>query len=45
MGVANWLKIIGQILIWIAEGLSKDDAISKASAKFGVSASEIRKRM
>lgn len=39
----DWLKIIAYILKIIIEGIPKGDAVSMASAKFGVSKSEIWK--
>lgn len=39
----KWLKIIGEILILIAGGMTKSEAVSKVSAKFGVSESDIWK--
>lgn len=39
--VAKWLLIIAKIIALIAGGMSKSEAVSKASAEFGVSESDI----
>ena len=41
ISAAKWIIIMGQILILIGGGMSKSQAVSKASATFGVSESEI----
>lgn len=38
-----WLKVIAYIIQLIIEGMPKSQAVSMASAKFGVSESEIWK--
>lgn len=37
----KWLKIIGEILIIIAGGMSKGEAVSKVATKFGVPENKI----
>ncbi|MBE0507430.1 MAG: hypothetical protein IBX50_12060 [Marinospirillum sp.] len=44
MSVWNWVEIIARIILLIAEGMSKEDAVRKASSEFGVSENEIWKR-
>jgi uncharacterized protein YoaH (UPF0181 family) len=44
MSFIDWLKIIAEILRLIAEGMSKNDAVSAAAKKFGVSEGSIWKR-
>lgn len=44
MANINWTPIILYILEIIFGGKSKDDAVKKAAAKFGVSESDIWKR-
>ena len=39
----DWKKLIALILRWIADGLSKEEAVAKAAKKFGVSTSSILK--
>lgn len=39
--VIEWVKIVAEIIEMIAEGLSKDEAVSKAAKKYGVSSSDI----
>lgn len=41
----NWAKVTAFVLRLIADGLDSKAAISQASAKFGVSASDIKARM
>ncbi len=41
----DWAKVIAFVLRLIADGLETNEAISKASSKFGVSISAIKKRM
>lgn len=41
----DWLKIIAEILILIAGGMSKSEAASKVGKKYGVSPSEILRRL
>lgn len=45
MSIVNWIRIIIFILTLIAEGMSKDDAISKASERFGVTIDDIKRHM
>ena len=44
MSLANWLRIIAEIIKLIADGLPKDQAVSQVARKFGVSESEIWKK-
>lgn len=44
MSIWSWVEIIAKILLLIAEGMSKEEAVSKVSAEFGVPESEIWKR-
>lgn len=41
MADINWKEIIAYILRLIADGLDKQDAISKASSKFNISKNDI----
>ena len=41
MAEINWKEIIAYILRLIADGLDKQDAISKASSKFNISKNDI----
>lgn len=43
MGVWDWVRIIAEILILIARGMSKDDAVASVSRRFNVPESEIWK--
>jgi len=43
MGFWDWVKIIAEIVLLIAGGMSKQSAVSKISAKYGVSEDEIWK--
>ncbi|MRH41260.1 hypothetical protein GH741_01065 [Aquibacillus halophilus] len=45
MGATSWLIIIAHVFLLLAEGMSKSDAVSKASERFGVSKSEIFSRL
>ncbi len=39
-----WLRIIAQVLLLIAEGMSKEEAAGSAAKMFGTSAEEIFRR-
>jgi len=41
MSAINWVIIIAEVVLLIAKGLSKDDAVSRVAAKFSVSESDI----
>ena len=45
MAEINWSEIIAFILRLIADGLDKNEAIARASKRFGVSVSGIKSRM
>lgn len=42
--IAFWLRIIGEILILIAKGMSQEEAISNAAIKYGVSENTLREK-
>lgn len=44
MNLKDWLEIIAWILKKMAEGMPKSEAVSLASARFGVSISDIWKK-
>ena len=44
MSAADWVKIIGEIIRLIGEGMSKNEAVKQVARKFSVSESNIRKR-
>ena len=43
MSILVWIEIIAKILILIAGGLSKEEAVAKASIGFGIPENEIWK--
>jgi len=45
MADINWKEIVAYILRLIADGLEKNEAISKAVNKFGVSKSDILNKL
>ncbi len=44
MNAADWVKIIGEIIKLIGEGMSKNEAVKQVARKFSVSESDLRKR-
>jgi hypothetical protein len=41
MSTIDWVIIIAEVVLLIAKGLPKDDAVSQVAAKFGVSERDI----